>query len=468
MSDMIRDEPIPAFSEALEHLLRRVEQQKKEMASLLPLDSHIQEQIARRFYIDWTYHSCNIEGNSYTRGETEIALIFDRPAAGKPGREYREVVGHGKAIKVIEELAQSAMPLTESDIKELNKLVLGEESYESTAITQEGLHTAKTIVPGTYKTLPNHVRTATGELFRYAEPYDVQPKMTELLDWYRMEEERKVLHPNVLASEFHFRFVLIHPFDDGNGRIARILMNYVLLRHDYPVVIIPTEEKDRYISALEHADVGDKEPFHRYIATREIESQNLWLRGASGESMEDVEKEAAILKASLQNPKMKVNPLILEKKIRRTVIESFIPFVEFATKKLEIFDDFYQEHWRNIVIAEIGTGEKKADYEQLKEIPVESFRLFSIKVVYLWGGLNVNPMTATATTRFEFKFSESGYSVESSFGARPPVVPIDKMFSEILTEEEKMVLVQSVSSQFLYYIRLIADEVGIDISPLTP
>ena len=376
MSDLIRDEPIPAFSEALEDLLRRIEQQKIEMASLLPLNARIQEQIARRFYIDWTYHSCNLEGNSYTRGETEIALIFDRPAAGKPGREYREVVGHGKAIRVIEELANSTTPLTESDIKELNRIVLGEEPYESQGVTEEGRPTTKTIHPGTYKTLPNHVRTATGELFRYAEPYNVPPKMTELLEWYRAEEARKTLHPIVLAAEFHFRFVLIHPFDDGNGRIARILLNYVLLRCEYPVVIIPTEEKDRYIASLEHADVGDVEPFYRYVAAREIESQNLWLRGARGESMEDVEKEAAILKASLQHPKKKVNPLILEKKIRRTIFELFLPLIDVAGKKLQIFDEFFAKHSYKLSVTRIGRREQNMEISLLQSHPVDEFDLY--------------------------------------------------------------------------------------------
>ena len=471
MSDIIRNEPIPAFSDMLEALLQRIKQQKKEMALLLPLDARLQEQIARRFYIDWTYHSCNIEGNSYTRGETEIALIFDRPAAGKPGREYREVVGHGKAIKVIEELARSAMPLTESDIKELNKLVLGEESYESPAITQEGLHTPKTIIPGTYKTLPNHVRTATGELFRYAEPYDVQPKMTELLEWYRVEEERKILHPVVLASEFHFRFVLIHPFDDGNGRIARILMNYVLLRHEYPVVIIPTEQKDRYIGGLEYSDICEREPFYLYVAEREIESQNLWLRGARGESMEDVEKEAAILKASLRNPKMKVNPLIREKKIRRTIFGVFEPLIAFASKKLQVFNDFFQEHGYNLVLTREGEGDSNVDFESLKLLPDASFLLYEIRAFFYWNEMKILPGSPTMVARLAFKFFSDGYSVTSEPAMRIPLVSYEKAFEEELTQEEKNTLLQAVSKELLNYVRLIADEAGYEIpnfNSLTP
>ncbi len=449
------------------------------MASLLPLDMRVQEQIARRFYIDWTYHSCNLEGNSYTRGETEVALIFDRPAAGKPGREYREVVGHGKAIRIIEELATSTIPLTESDIKELNRIVLGEEAYESQGVTEDGRPTTKTIHPGTYKTLPNHVRTASGELFRYAEPYDVPPKMTELLEWYRVEEAREILHPIFLAAEFHFRFVLIHPFDDGNGRIARILMNYVLLRHEYPIVVIPTEEKDRYIAALEYADVGDKEPFYRYVATREIESQNLWLRGARGESMEDVEKEAAILKASLQHPKKKVNPLTLEKKIRRTIFESFLPLMDVAGKMLQVFDDFFELHSYQLLITRLGRREQNIAINLLQSYPLDEFDLYNIQAVFLWEELKINPETETVGIRFECKFAQENsmipslqnpgkYRIESSFGHRQPATSFDKPFDSTLTEEEKSALVQSVSSQFLTYIRLIADEAGYEIPNFNP
>ena len=458
-NDRINNAAISPISFPYEDMLRRVEQLKREIESYLPLDARVQEQIARRFYVDWTYHSCNLEGNSYTRGETEMALVYDRPAAGKPGREYREVIGHGKAIKIIEELARSAMPLTESDIKELNKLVLGEQSYESPARTTEGLDTLKTIIPGTYKTLPNHVRTATGEVFRYADPIEVVPRMAELLDWYRAQEENKTQHPIVIAAEFHFRFVRIHPFDDGNGRIARILMNYVLLRNGYPIIIIPTEEKDRYISALERADLREMAPFYSYLATREIESQNLWLRGARGESLEDVEKEAAILKASLQNPQKKVNPLLLEKKIRRVIFDTFEPFVEFAAKKLEVFDDFFQEHGLNLIVT-VNDGEHKADFERLKELPVEQFRLHSVRVVFFWEEFKIHPAAGRAQIRIEYKFSETGYSVTSEFGNRPPASASTKVFGESLNDIEQTALVQGVSSQFLHYIRLVADQAG--------
>jgi hypothetical protein len=227
--------------------------------------------------------------------------------------------------------------------------------------------------------------------------------------------------------------------------------------------VIPTEEKDRYIASLEYADVGNMEPFYKYVATREIESQNLWLRGARGESMEDVEKEAAILKASLRNPQKKVIPLILEKKIRRTIFEVFEPLIEFASKKLRMFDDFFEEHGMNLLVTEISAGDRNEDFESLKKLPVESFRLRSIRVTFFWNVFKINPNTFAVPICINFNFSETGYSVTSEYGLRPPAASYSKVFGESLSDLEQTTLIHAVSSQFLYYIRLIADEAGYEI-----
>ena len=280
-------------------LLARIDNLQKEIESLRPLDSDTLGRIEQRFRIDWNYHSNNIEGNSYDYGETKAFLLHGITAGGKPLRDSLEIRGHNEAILGLEELIQSETPLTEHTIREIHKKILGGEAYPIAAETSEKKSTRKMVVPGRYKQEPNHVRTATGETFYFTEPVAVPAEMRELVEWYREEEAKKELHPVVLASLLHYRFVRIHPFDDGNRRIARILMNLVLMKHSYPVAILRTEDKKNYYWALQQADGGDLDAFVSYIAKQEIASQELWIRGARGESPDDLDKEIVAFKASL-------------------------------------------------------------------------------------------------------------------------------------------------------------------------
>ena len=95
---------------------------------------------------------------------------------------------------------------------------------------------------GDYKKFPNSVRLANGEIFDYATPSETPSLMGELVDWVRSEENKRNLHPIELAAQLHYKFVRIHPFDDGNGRLSRLLMNYILLKNDLPPVIIRSDD----------------------------------------------------------------------------------------------------------------------------------------------------------------------------------------------------------------------------------
>jgi len=112
---------------------------------------------------------------------------------------------------------------------------------------------------GKYKIQPNHVVTSTGETFYFSTPEETPAKMQELVEWFRKEKKKSDINPIVLASLFHYRFIRIHPFDDGNGRVARILMNFILMQFGYPPVIIKTEDKENYYRVLTLADADQIE-----------------------------------------------------------------------------------------------------------------------------------------------------------------------------------------------------------------
>ena len=135
--------------------------------------------------------------------------------------------------------------------------------------------------------------------------------MTDLLDWYH-EAESKGEHPIVLAAVFHYHFVAIHPFDDGNGRMARLLMNLILIRHGYTVAMIRTEDRGLYIDILERGQrtgrspaAGDLREFIEFVGSCCESSLRLHLRAARGESIDEpkeIRREIDLFKKSLGEP----------------------------------------------------------------------------------------------------------------------------------------------------------------------
>jgi Fic family protein len=157
-------------------------------------------------------------------------------------------------------------PLSEKFIRDLNRTILVGDYYK--ASTDDSyrykIHT------GVYKTRTNSVITQAGEMFDYASPEETPSLMGDLVSWYNEEEQKAVLSAVELAALFHYRYIRIHPFEDGNGRIARLLVNYILLRHNYPMMVVPTADRKNYLNVLSQCDENTgKEPYNGANATLE-------------------------------------------------------------------------------------------------------------------------------------------------------------------------------------------------------
>ena len=243
--------------------------------------------LLQKIRFDWNFHSNNIEGNTLTYGETKSLLLWGITADGKPLRDHLEIKGHNEAVEYIMEIIKGKdINITEHFIRALHSIIIPEE-LEIKSITSEGLPTSRSIIPGRYKTQPNNVVTQTGEMYYFTSPEETPPKMNELVNWYNEEISKNQLHPLVIASIFHYKFVRIHPFDDGNGRMARLLMNIILLKFGYPPLIIESTLRNDYLNSLQYADSGDIEKFIMFISERLTESLELWLKLAKGELVID-------------------------------------------------------------------------------------------------------------------------------------------------------------------------------------
>ena len=341
--------------------------------SLLPMSPDNQRRWDKKVRLEFNYNSNHIEGNTLTYGETELLLLFDETHGSRPMRDYEEMKAHDVAFQKIKEWAtDTETPLTEQDIKNLNQIILVQPFWKD-AITPDGQPTRRQITVGNYKTQPNSVLLSNGELFEYTAPQEVPIQMQELMEWYR--DEQTALHPIILAAMFHYKFVRIHPFDDGNGRVSRLLMNYVLLAHKLPPVVIKSSDKQNYLHALHLADTGQYEAFIRYIAEQVVSSLEMAIKAAKGESIEepdDLDKEIALLARQLQHQETYKTP--------QQVLNVF----HWAQQKLiapceavlQKFDKLFQEkkEIKKVNNEEVKEEDKLKDLLEILRTPIKSIQ----------------------------------------------------------------------------------------------
>lgn len=437
---------------AIPEIIKQADALKAELDKLRPLDTNQEARIWQQFRLWWDYHSNSIEGNSLTYGETKLLILHGLTADGKPLRHHFEIVGHNEALKWLMDVVKGDYPVTEQFIRELHQMIL-KERYLKKVITPDGLEASAWVEVGVYKNKPNHVLKSTGEIFYYASPEETPAKMEELIQWYRERQEKKDMHPILQAVEIHYRFVRIHPFDDGNGRVARLLLNFVLLRYGYPPVIIRKEDKEDYLLALEQADAGQLEAFSRFVGQNLIQSLQIMLRGARGEDIseeDDWEKRIELLQRSLEEeeaPTVEKNNELLWQRFK----DSFQPLFDLLVGKLKRLDGFYAKHQRGptFISGEAIFNFEKEPFEDIIHRACEQGILADIPELgyrFHWEGLR-----HSGTQLFELAFSvrvnlehKFKYSISVAF---PEISDIEKLYSQTISEEERKNLVRQIGNK---------------------
>lgn len=227
---------------------------------LKPLRDAVKDKLYHKFSLEFNFNSNHIEGNTLTYGQTEALLLFGKVIGEAKMKDLEEMKAHNIGLKMVLEEAMTSNPLTETFIRQLHKILLRED-YTVYRNLPGGVTTSYTVHAGCYKTRPNSVITTSGERFEYARPEETPMLMADIIQWYQTEEAKAELNPLELAALFHYRYNRIHPFEDGNGRIARLMVNYILARHNYPLIVVPTKTKQEYLLALSSVDTAvGKEP----------------------------------------------------------------------------------------------------------------------------------------------------------------------------------------------------------------
>ena len=234
--------------------MNKIESLYKEWQSLQPVKEEMQRRLDQKFMLEFNYNSNHIEGNTLTYGQTELLLLFGRVVGEAKMKDLEEMKAHNVCLKMtITEAKEKDKPLTEYFIRTLHQTMLRED-YTFYRQLPGGETTSYVVHAGCYKTRPNSVITPTGERFEYASPEETSALMADLVNWYNSAATEGKLTPVELAAMFHYRYIRIHPFEDGNGRIARLLMNFILLRYGYPMIVIRSKNKKAYLDALGKAD----------------------------------------------------------------------------------------------------------------------------------------------------------------------------------------------------------------------
>ncbi len=236
---------------------KAIDKKKKLLEGHRPFPKHTLKSLRENMLVEWTYNSNAIEGNTLTISETKVVLE-GITVGGKSMREHLEVINHKYAIIFLEGLVKNNEPLSEWNIKNLHRLVLKNIDDENA-----GEYRCENVV-------------ISGAKHRPPEHFLIKEHMERMVA--ECNEKWQQLHPIERAALLHGEFVKVHPFIDGNGRTARLLLNFELMKGGYPPTIIKAEMRPKYYDALDLAHTtGDYSKFVELVAECVETSLDLWL-----------------------------------------------------------------------------------------------------------------------------------------------------------------------------------------------
>lgn len=250
---------------------KKLTEKKKKLDRHRPLDVALVKNLEEWFRIELTYTSNAIEGNTLSRAETALVVEKGLTIGGKSIAEHLEATNHAAALDFVkDQIKRKPSELKEKDILKIHEIILDKIDRENAGI---------------YRRVPARI---SGSAVVMPNPRKVPDLMNEFFSW--LENETK-MHAVELAAEAHYRFVTIHPFIDGNGRAARLLMNMILMMRGYPPAIIRKNDRLAYIESLEkpqlvNAEGDSKNDYFKLIAAAVDRSLNIYLKAIEGKDVE--------------------------------------------------------------------------------------------------------------------------------------------------------------------------------------
>ena len=238
----------------------RLQNKLKTLSSYRPLPKSAVKKIREQFGIEMTYNSNAIEGNSLSLKETFLVINEGITIRGKPLKDHLEARNHKEALDYLYDLVSKNKrnTISESLIRSFNQIVIQDIDKDWA---------------GRYR---NSEVIITGSKYKPPPAIEVPALIADLARW--LKKNKTKLHAIELAALLHYKIVAIHPFFDGNGRTARLLMNIILMERGYPLAIILKNDRKKYYTVLTKADRGDLMPFVRFIAQAVERSLDIYLK----------------------------------------------------------------------------------------------------------------------------------------------------------------------------------------------
>lgn len=251
------------LSKGLSRTLENIDTKVRLLLKAGSFEGYPVKTLREKLNIEWIYNSNAIEGNTLTLAQTKVVLE-GITIGGKSLREHLEVINHKEAIEYIEQIVKNKQELSEWQIKNIHAIVLkGIDDKNAGVYRKENV-----FISGAKHIPPDYLL--------------VPEQMQEFIEWYKNEGSK--LHPVIRAAKVHADFVKIHPFVDGNGRTARLLMNFELLKNGYPIAVIEKSERYKYYEALDMAHTtNDYEKFFKLIAKSIEKTLNYYVKLLDGE-----------------------------------------------------------------------------------------------------------------------------------------------------------------------------------------
>lgn len=437
----------------LKNIIIKIDNLRDELEALRPIPEDRLNRLNQKLRLDWNYNSNSIEGNTLTESETRTFLMQGITSNGKPFKDYLEMRGHNDALKKLEEIVHKDLKITESLIKEFHKMILV-EPHDSEA----------EINPGFYKTKPNYLYSPTNERIDFEPPEQVSRQMNELINWLnnhidppKRRKHKYDLHPLLIATGFHVRFIQIHPFGDGNGRMARILMNLILMLCGYVPAIIKLEKRKEYYTALNQSTMENLTPIAEFVGMECINSLEMSIKAAKGESIEeidDLDKKISLLKKEIEGEdeeneiKLKLDAGVLHTSLKLWGYNLLTALATTTSK----FNEFYNDPKHSVTLSFDGDSHffnfiTTIDFNEfektLENISPEKVlnnvqvRLQTFYGAYKKGGLNPFGCIYTVEIKFDEYFYEIqvGYFEEKSQGQKTKLFT-KKLLHKALTTNE--------------------------------
>ncbi len=254
----------------MDEIFEKLTKKKRELDKYRPLPPEQLKNIEDWLKVELTYSSNAIEGNTLSRIETAEVIEKGVGAviSGKPLKDQLEAINHAKALDFIKNLAdvkKSHQFITEEEILGIHKIILtGINDYAA----------------GHYRNIEVFIKGVDVE---FPSPQKVPRLMKDFIHWLEGEQSK---HPVKVAADAHFKLVSIHPFIDGNGRTARLLMNLILIINGYPMAVVRNEERTHYLQAVNTGQArGDLTAFYKMMVEAVERSLDAFLAAARGKSI---------------------------------------------------------------------------------------------------------------------------------------------------------------------------------------